>query len=79
MTLAEMADELQKYADGDGIVLAGTHTMAATVRAADELLGRCEAKLLHIGNMDECTHVGDCCETCKLLTDIRKIRGGGGQ
>lgn len=53
---------------------------AATVRLADELLGRCEEKLHHScfcrATMPLGEH-GKHCKTVKLIADIRKIRGGG--
>lgn len=57
-----------------GFVRLSPDKVAATVRAADELLGRCE-KTLHCLTYDNCGR----CNRCKLIADIRKIRGGGGQ
>lgn len=50
----------------------------ATIRRLRELLERCDARLMKLGSLAECTHGGDCCEHCKLIADIRVELGKDG-
>lgn len=76
MTLAEILKNIERYTAGWGPdMIPNPSGMAATVRAADELLGRTLSQVRC--DMWKFTDA-DCgkCEPCELIADIRKIRGG---
>jgi len=73
MTLAEVAEGIVQYTnEGLGVMIHRSDEMAAAVRAARELLERCEKKLSPI---DEVCGDSDC-DRCNLIADIRKLIGG---
>lgn len=76
MTLATLKQFILAEKTDNGVRL-GDHDlerMAATVRLADELLERCESAFWH--PRDAICQDGGKCGRCKILAEIRAIRGG---
>lgn len=77
MTLAEVAEGIVQYTnEGLGVMIHRSDEMAATVRAAMELLERCDKAITRYAAFTPTSaHVVNNYEW-ELLADIRKLRGG---